>query len=60
VRRSLSHPSHFFYRWSRLLRDLEVLSSGDPLKMCRRLRNKLIAKTLYKRTPFRKIWGRWF
>jgi len=39
----------FLYRMARLSRDAEVIASGDPKKMARRAKNKLIGRTLVRR-----------
>lgn len=41
--------SSFLYRMARLSRDAEVIASGDPKKMARRAKNKLIGRTLVRR-----------
>jgi len=47
--------SGYMYRWTRIARDIEVLSSGDPDKILRRAKNKYIVGRLM-RGPFRWIW----
>jgi hypothetical protein len=39
----------FLYRMARLSRDAEVIASGDPKKVARRAKNKLIGRTLVRR-----------
>lgn len=34
----------FLYRLARLLRDVEVYSSGNPRRIARRLRNKVLGR----------------
>lgn len=36
--------SSSLYRWARLVRDLEVLLSGNPNKIAKRLVNKVIGR----------------
>jgi len=44
----MTRTSSALYRAGRTARDAEVLASGDPKKMARRLKNKLIGRTLNK------------
>jgi hypothetical protein len=37
------------YSWARKSRDVEVYSSGDPGKIARRWKNKLLMKKLFRR-----------
>lgn len=39
----------FLYRMARLSRDAEVITSGDPKKMARRMKNKMLGRTLVRR-----------
>ncbi len=42
----MSKLSSRLFRLSRVIRDLEVISSGSPKKMARRARNKLLGRYL--------------
>lgn len=37
------------YRAARLLRDAEVITSGSPKKMARRVRNKWLGRNIFRR-----------
>ncbi|MHB1390978.1 MAG: hypothetical protein ACYCXF_07075 [Thermoleophilia bacterium] len=39
----------FLYRAARLSRDAEVITSGSPKKMARRVRNKALGRTVVRR-----------
>jgi len=39
----------WLYRAARLLRDAEVITSGSPKKMGRRVKNKIIGRTIFRR-----------
>lgn len=39
----------FLYRMARLSRDAEVISSGNPQKMARRVKNKVLGRTIVRR-----------
>jgi len=39
----------FLYRMARISRDAEVIASGDPKKMARRAKNKLLGRTIVRR-----------
>jgi len=41
----------FLYKLARKANDVKVITSGDPKKMARRVKNKIIGKKL-----IRKIW----
>jgi len=43
-----SKASSGLYKAARTTRDLEVLASGDPKKMARRLKNKTLGRMLSK------------
>ena len=42
--RSLRGVVSFLYRLARLLRDVEAFSSGNPRRVARRLRNKVLGR----------------
>lgn len=39
----------WLYRMARLSRDAEVITSGKPEKMARRVKNKLLGRTIVRR-----------
>jgi hypothetical protein len=39
----------FLYRMARLSRDAEVIASGDPKKMARRVKNKMLGRSVVRR-----------
>jgi hypothetical protein len=43
----------WLYRLARLGRDVEVLASGDPARICRRLVNKMLGRHLVRRVWLR-------
>lgn len=47
-------PSRDLYRLARLVRDLEVLASGDPKKIVRRIKNKIVGRQLGR--AFWRVW----
>lgn len=47
--------SQFFYRAARLSRDVEAVSSGNPDRIARRARNKVVGRLL-ARSLYRWLW----
>jgi len=43
--------TRLLYKLARISRDAEVVASGDPKKIARRAKNKVLGRTL-----FRKLW----
>jgi len=39
----------WLYRMARLSRDAEVITSGNPEKMARRVKNKILGRTIVRR-----------
>ncbi|MBI5870001.1 MAG: hypothetical protein HZB44_03435 [Actinobacteria bacterium] len=39
----------WLYRMARLSRDTEVITSGNPRKMARRVKNKILGRTIFRR-----------
>lgn len=48
---NMSKAVSFLYKLARKANDVKVITSGDPKKMARRVKNKIIGKKL-----IRKIW----
>jgi hypothetical protein len=48
--------SRFLYRAARLSRDVEAVSSGNPERIARRARNKVVGRTLARLGFWRKLW----
>ena len=42
-------PTSFLYRLARVSRDAEVIASGDPKKIARRAKNKVLGRTVVRR-----------
>jgi hypothetical protein len=49
--------SRDLYRAARLQRDLEVLASGDPNRIARRIRNRMISRILGRAGVWRFLYG---
>lgn len=39
----------WLYRMARISRDAEVITSGNPKKMARRVKNKILGRKIYRR-----------
>lgn len=39
----------WLYRMARLSRDAEVITSGSPKKIARRVKNKILGRTIFRR-----------
>ena len=48
--------SRFLYRAARTANDVEAITSGNPKRVDRRLRNKLIGRLLGKAGIWRSLW----
>jgi hypothetical protein len=46
------------YRTARLANDVSVLTSGNPHRIARRARNKIVGRALARRGFWRLLWGR--
>lgn len=45
------------YRTARLANDLSVISSGNPHRMARRARNRIVGRALGRAGIWRLLWG---
>jgi hypothetical protein len=48
--------SRLLFRSARVSRDAEAIESGDPAKMARRARNKVVGRALARAGLFRRLW----
>jgi hypothetical protein len=46
------------YRTARLANDVSVLASGNPHRMARRARNKIVGRAIARGGFWRLLWGR--
>lgn len=46
------------YRTARLANDLSAISSGNPRRIARRARNKIVGRALGRAGLWRLLWGR--
>ena len=45
------------YRAARLTRDFEVLASGDPARIRRRIRNRIVGRLLARAGAWKWLWS---
>jgi hypothetical protein len=45
------------YRTARLANDLSVLASGNPHRMARRAKNRIVGRALARAGLWRMLWG---
>jgi hypothetical protein len=45
------------YRAARLANDVSVLSSGNPHRMARRAKNKIVGRAMARSGLWRRLWG---
>ncbi len=48
--------SRFLYRAARASRDIEAVSSGNPRRITRRAKNRLIGRALGRAGVWRRLW----
>ncbi len=46
-----------FYRWARRLTNVQVLASGNPKRIGRRLKNKVVGRALGRARFWRWLWS---
>jgi len=47
---------NFLYRLARFSADMKAISSGDPKRISRRAKNKLLGRTLGRTGVWRRLW----
>ncbi len=45
------------YRTARLANDLSVVASGNPHRMARRAKNKIVGRAMARASIWRMLWG---
>jgi hypothetical protein len=46
-----------WYRLARRINDVETLASGDPKRIVRRAKNKVVGRALSRAGVFKALWG---
>jgi hypothetical protein len=49
-------PRNPFYRWARIWNDAERIASGNPKRIARRMKNKLLGRALGRGGFWRWLW----
>lgn len=49
--------SRWMFKGARFARDAEAISSGDPKRVSRRIKNKIIGRALGRAGVWKRLWG---